>query len=233
MALDPVALWSYAALAAVDLIGVATQTKSLRRLAKPLLAPALAVGVARATGRPRGAMVAGLACAAGGDTALLFPGRPAFLTGMGSFLGAQLCYRKAFRQLDGAPDWPTNAPPIAGAPSRALPRRSQQRGVELRAAAPYALTWLAANAALARRLGPLAVPVAGYSAALLAMAHAARRLGPGGQLGGALFVLSDLMIGIGKAGADFPGRELLTMSSYIAAQALLAENYARRAPRAA
>jgi len=106
-------------------------------------------------------------------------------------------------------------------------RRRTGARLTARAAVPYAVAWTGANVVLAPRLGALAVPVLVYSAVLLAMAATAGLLGRRGLLGGALFAVSDLMIGAGAAGAGFPGRSLLVMATYVAAQALLVTAYVR------
>ena len=43
-----------------------------------------------------------------------------------------------------------------------------------------------------------------------------------------LFVISDALIGVDKAGAGFPGRGLIVMLTYFAAQYLIATGWARR-----
>lgn len=185
----------YAAAAAVDLVSIAARLPALGWVSKPLLAPLLALALIRAGIPARSPMVAGLACAAVGDSALMLPGTAAFLAGMAAFLAMHVCYIGAFRRSGGA--------------------------VGRRVVAGYAGLWLVANALLLTRVGALAPAIALYSAALLAMAASARRLGPAGAAGGALFVVSDALIGAAVAGAAFPGRALLTMVTYVLAQAAL------------
>ena len=68
----------------------------------------------------------------------------------------------------------------------------------------------------------LRLPVAGYSALLTTMAWAATRLGPVAGLGGALFVVSDMLIATGVAEWPQPPRpDLWIMLTYLAAQYLL------------
>lgn len=193
-------LTAYAVLAVLDLVAVAAHLPALAWASKPLLAPVLALAVARALPGHGRTLVAGLLCATAGDIALLLPGTAAFLAGMTAFLAMHLCYISAFR------------------------RRTGTR-LTARAAVPYAVVWAGANVVLAPRLGALAVPVVVYSAVLLAMAATAGLLGRRGLLGGALFAVSDLMIGAGAAGIEFPGRSLLVMATYVAAQALLVTAY--------
>src|SRR5690606_5697686 len=87
--------------------------------------------------------------------------------------------------------------------------------------AAYLLLWVAAIAALWPRLDALAAPIAVYGLLLVAMGAAASGLGRSAAVGGALFVASDLMLGMGVAGLDFPLREQAVMASYGAAQLLI------------
>lgn len=191
----------YAVVASADLVAVAFHWSLLSWVSKPLLAPLLALALLRAGLARRSAMPAGLVCAAVGDSALMFPGNAAFIGGMVAFLAMQVFYIKAFRQL--------------GA------------DIGRRTAAPYAVVWVVANALLLPRAGALGPAIALYSAALLTMAASARRLGPVGAWGGALFAVSDALIGAGVAGVEFPGRSFLIMLTYVVAQALLVDTYAK------
>ncbi|MBS2965746.1 hypothetical protein KGA66_22025 [Actinocrinis puniceicyclus] len=192
----------YAGVAAADLLAIAARVPALGWVSKPLLAPLLALALVRAGTPVRSSMVAGLACAAIGDSVLMIPGTAAFIAGMAAFLAMHACYIRAFL-------------------------RSGSGGAGRGVAAAYSAVWLVANALLLTRTGALAPAIALYSAALLAMAATARRLGRLGMLGGTLFVVSDGLIGAATAGLNFPGRSLLTMATYIAAQALLARGYAQ------
>lgn len=201
----------YAGVAAADLLAIAARVPALGWVSKPLLAPLLALALVRAGTPARSSMVAGLACAAIGDSVLMIPGTAAFVAGMAAFLAMHACYIRAFQQ------------------SGAGGRGGVGRGVTV----AYSAIWLGANALLLTRTGALAPAIALYSAALLAMAATARRLGRLGTLGGTLFVVSDALIGAATAGVNFPGRSLLTMATYIAAQALLARGFAKAGTAAA
>ena len=61
----------------------------------------------------------------------------------------------------------------------------------------------------------------GYSLALCLMAAAATGVSAPVAAGGALFLVSDLLIGVGAAGVDLPGRGLLVMVTYCAALLLI------------
>ena len=173
---------------------------ALQWVAKPLLAPLLP-GPAAGVRRRWDLVAAGLVCATAGDVALLLPGDTAFLAGMGCFLGTQVCFLTAFLR----------APAAAGGGLRRLPGAVG-----------------GANALLWGRLGDLRLPVLGYSLALSLMAAAAAGVSRRAAAGGALFLASDLLIGVGAAGAQFPGRGLLVMVTYIAALFLLTTAWAGR-----
>ncbi|WP_238006026.1 lysoplasmalogenase [Dactylosporangium sp. AC04546] len=149
----------------------------------------------------RDIVATGLAFAFAGDVALLVPGQVWFLLGMACFLGTQLCFLVAFRR--------------SGRPSTAV----------LVAAA---ILWAGLNALLWSRLGPLRVPILAYSLALTAMAAWATAVSARVAAGAVLFLLSDLLIGVGAAGMDFAGRDLVVMSTYAAALALIATGWAAR-----
>ncbi|WIM94249.1 lysoplasmalogenase [Actinoplanes oblitus] len=151
----------------------------------------------------RNRLSAALAFAFLGDVALLLDGRPAFLAGMLFFLGAQLCFLTAFLR-------------------RARPR--------VPAFAAYAIVWAAVNALLWSRLGALRLPILIYSLALAAMAAAAVGVSRRTALGGALFLLSDLMIGVGAAGLHLPASGVLIMTTYAAALYLIVTGFAARKP---
>ncbi|MFR9799794.1 lysoplasmalogenase [Streptomyces sp. MS06] len=197
---------AYAAAAAVDLLAVAAHLPVLEWVAKPLLAPLLAVYLWRATGTRHGVVIAGLGLAAAGDTALMLSGPVAFAAGTACFLGMQLCYLAAFF--------------AGGAVERLRSRPAVSAG--------FLSVWAVANVALAPALGPLMTPlVAVYSLALVLMAATAGVRGPGAARGGVLFVVSDLMVGLGAAGVGFTGRTVAVMLTYVAAQFLIVDAFAR------
>lgn len=204
----------FAILAVLDLTAVAADVPALEWIVKPLLAPVLAGWVWLAPAlraRPaRLPAVIGLGWAALGDTVLLVEGTVAFLAGLACFLVMQVCYLVAFHRA-----------------GRAEPVRTRRW-----VAVAYLTGWIAALTVLTGELGLLMLAVAPYGLVLFAMATAADRLGNRAALGGLLFVVSDLLIGLGAADGDFPGRGLLVMTTYIAAQALLITALARHHRRA-
>ncbi|MBQ1076571.1 lysoplasmalogenase [Micromonospora sp. C31] len=186
-------LWPFGVVAAVELTGVATGSTLLQWLAKPLLAPVLLVHLLRVRRRVDPVAV-GLVFATGGDIALLVSGDTAFLVGMGCFLGAQVAFLTAFLRH--------RRPPVV-------------------AVASYLACWVAANLVLWSSLGPLRLPVLGYSLALCLMAAAAVGVSRRVALGGGLFLISDLLIGMDAAGSRVPGHGLAVMTTYIAALLLI------------
>ncbi|MEV8515818.1 lysoplasmalogenase [Dactylosporangium sp. NPDC051484] len=190
----------FVAAAAVELAGVAADQRVLQWIAKPLLAPIL-IWYLVSRGR-RDAVTAALAFATAGDVVLLVPGRLPFLAGMACFLGTQVCLLAAFL------------------------RRAHPGAV---AVVGYAVLWAGLNALLWGHLGALRGPILGYSMALAAMACTATGVSARAGLGGALFFVSDLLIGAGAAGLDFAGRDVFVMATYAAALALIATGWAHRA----
>ncbi|WP_405107895.1 lysoplasmalogenase [Micromonospora sp. NBC_01405] len=184
--------------AAVELVGVATDSTALQWLAKPLLAPLLLLWLLR-SGRRFDGFALGLIFATGGDVALLLPGEPAFLAGMGLFLCAQISFIVTFTRH--------RRPPVA-------------------VVAAYLVLWALANVVLWGPLGELRLPVLGYSLALCLMAAAAAGVSARAAVGGAFFLVSDLLIGLDAAGTTLPGHGLLVMSTYITALLLLTTAWA-------
>lgn len=185
-------LWLFGGAAAVELAGVALSWHPLQWVAKPLLAPLLLWYLLRNAGMSL--LGWGLVFAFAGDVALLVPGTAPFLLGMACFLGTQICFLLTFLRRA-----PLHRP----------------------AAAVLALLWAALNALLWPSLGTLRIPILVYSLALSAMAAAAVAVSRTVAAGAALFLLSDLLIGLGAADLDFPGRDLVVMTTYIAALLLI------------
>ncbi|MEV6815178.1 lysoplasmalogenase [Micromonospora sp. NPDC051296] len=194
-------LWAFGVVAVVELVAVAVAATQVQWLAKPLLAPLLLAWLWWAR-RQSGPVAIGLVLATAGDIALLVPGDTAFLVGMGCFLGTQLALITAFVGH--------RRPPVA-------------------AVAGYLLLWAAANALLWPQLGALRLPVLGYSLALSLMAAAATGVNLRAAVGGALFLFSDLLIGLGAAGTTPPGHGVLVMATYSAALLLITTGWATRA----
>ncbi|MGW1672649.1 lysoplasmalogenase [Streptomyces sp. NPDC002324] len=188
-------LVAFGTAAVVDLGALTLGLTPGHTVAKPLLMPLLAA-YAYTRGAPR-PLLAALLFGWGGDVLLLSDAEPAFLAGMAAFAAGHVCYLVLFGRSD--------------KPGRLV------------YAVGYGLALIAAVASLWPGLpADLRLPVAGYSALLTTMAWAAARLGPVAGLGGALFVVSDMLIATGVADWPQPPRpELWIMLTYLAAQYLL------------
>lgn len=172
-------------------------------VAKPLTMLFVLAIAARGGAPERALVLAGLVFSLAGDVFLMLP-QDRFLAGLGSFLVAHLLYIAAFAS-----------------------------GIEALAFAPL-LPFLVAGAGfyalLLARLGPLRLPVAAYTAAIVAMAWlaAARWQEDGGLLAGlacagaTLFVVSDAALAWNRFRGRFAGAQALVLGSYFPAQWLIA-----------
>ncbi|MEU6246170.1 lysoplasmalogenase [Glycomyces sp. NPDC047010] len=211
-------LWVFGAALAVELLAVGLGWDGVRWVSKGALT-LLLLGYLITVAEPGQAAArlfgAGLVFACAADLALLVDGTPAFLTGMGLFAVMQVLYLAAFVKLG------------------ALHAFGSRRLVFI----CYFAFWAGLITALWTQLGPLAAPIAVYSLLLVAMAATAAGLGfarAAGHLagwGGALFVVSDLVLGLGVAGYDIPGADLAVMSTYGIAQLLLTVGVTRHLKR--
>ncbi|MFI6283878.1 lysoplasmalogenase [Streptomyces sp. NPDC051018] len=187
-------LTAFALAVLVDLGSLLAGAETGHRIAKPLLMPFLAA-FAAVRGGPR-LLVAALLFGWGGDVFLLSGADWAFLVGMGSFAVGHLCWLVLFGRAP-APRW---AGPVYG--------------VALVAAVAFLWPDLPAD---------LRVPVAGYALVLTAMAWRASALGPLAGLGGALFLISDMIIATGVAEwPQPPVPDFWIMLVYSSGQLLLA-----------
>jgi uncharacterized membrane protein YhhN len=203
------ALGPYVLASAVHLVILHTGPEWAVTVTKAILMPLLAVAVL-VVARPRRTvaivlLVAAIGLSWAGDLALALPG--AFVAGLVCFLLAHLGYITLFLRMPGV-----RRPPV------------------------WTLVYLAWFPLFLALLGPhtgaLLVPVALYGLVLGVMATCAALRGPLIAAGGALFVLSDSVLGLGRflPGYDFPLHDLVVMSSYLAAQALIAVGVLRSLP---
>jgi uncharacterized membrane protein YhhN len=181
---------------------------------KPLTT-ALLVVVALAANTPeqvyQRAIILGLVLSLFGDVFLMLP-RDHFVAGLVSFLAAHVAYTVAF----------ASGVSFVREPLLLLPYLFLAIGVLL-------VLW--------PRLGRLRFPVVLYVAALVLMAWtAAARASYIGSvftvfaaIGGALFVISDATLAINRFRRKFHAAEAVVMSTYVAAQALIALSVWRRA----
>jgi uncharacterized membrane protein YhhN len=139
-----------------------------------------------------------------GDVFLMLP-RDRFLLGLVSFLAAHVAYILAF----------TSGVPLGGPP-------------------PVLLALVTAAALLVWRvwpsLGPLRIPVLGYTATILLMVWQAwgrHHLVPGpatafAAVGATLFMTSDALLALNRFWRPLPLGQALIISTYVGAQALIA-----------
>ncbi|GAA2748239.1 lysoplasmalogenase [Kitasatospora cinereorecta] len=194
-------LAGFAATSAAHLGAIATGVTTLQRATKPALMPLLAAQSLAASRKAPKLLAPALVASTGGDVLLQVGGDTAFLAGMGSFAAAHVCYVTMFVQEGALSD----------------------RRKALLVGAAYATAWATMMGQLWPGLGDLKVPVAGYSLLLASTAVTSAGLNWRTGLGGALFLLSDTLIATQLAGwKELPGHELMIMSTYIAAQYLLA-----------
>ncbi|WP_165956599.1 lysoplasmalogenase [Kribbella antibiotica] len=101
-------------------------------------------------------------------------------------------------------------------------RRSPRRSLVVVTA--YGVLWVGVLALLWPDLGDVRIPVAAYSLLLIATAVTSAWNGWRPGIGGAVFLVSDALIGVELAGHDFGARPYLVMATYCAAQYLLASS---------
>ncbi len=193
----------YAVVGILHIGALALNLVALSTFTKPLLMPLLLAGLLFALPRWRTqvALLSSLAIlfSWAGDVALASSGELAFLVGLGFFLLAHVAYIVAFwRKL---------------------------RMVKLpKLAIVYALWWLGLVIVLAPHLGSLLIPVAVYGLVLGLMGALALRCDIRIAVGGALFVISDTLLGLDRflPGFDLWQVHALILATYIGAQGLIA-----------
>ncbi|GAB3403430.1 lysoplasmalogenase [Flindersiella endophytica] len=195
------------ACAAGQLIGIVADIEWLRVATKPplmLLLAGYTLSRLRREQLPAAIpLLAGLVLASGGDTALLFAGRTAFLIGLLLFAGTHLCYIVGCLGLG------------AG---RTLRRRPWIAVLTMALYVPMAyVTW--------QRAGDLRWPLLGYGLLLFGTVAVAVATNWGVGIGAVLFAASDIMIGLRVTGLEFPHQDLVVMGTYVVAQVLIAFNW--------
>ena len=217
-AIRPVpAFTPYIVVAIVYLVAVLVVDTTTSSATKGFLMPALLIGLLLALGavRPfprRIALVAGLGILFSwfGDVAIAQPGDLGFLLGLGGFFCAHVAYIVLF---------------VSGLGLRRMPRL----------AVVYIAWWAGFVTLLAPHAGALLVPLALYGAVLGAMAALALAGNRWVAVGGALFVVSDSLLGLHLflPGFSFWQVDFTIMVAYIGAQGALAVGafvVARRSP---
>ena len=202
-------LVAFLAVTALHVVAVAAGWSLLDTASKPFLVGLLlAWAWVASTGDPPRLLVIGLVFALLGDMLLEVDGTLWFLAGMGAFLVMQVCYIRGFAAM-GAAARLRSAPWVVAA---------------------WVALWAALNVVIGPSLGALRWPILVYSLALTVMAATAaatgeRRIG----VGGAVFLVSDLLIGLRAGGASIPASGVLVMSTYCLAQYLIVTGWVERA----
>lgn len=193
----------FAIVGIVHLGGQLTSAADVLTVTKPLLMPALLVAVLVSLPRPwgRAALWAGVAIVFSwfGDIALMLPGDTGFLSGLAFFLLAHVFYLVLILRV------------------------LRLRRVPFVALA-YAGWWIVLIALLQPHTGWLVWPLAAYGLVLGAMAASALSANGWVAAGGAVFLVSDTVLGLNRF---LPGFELVQvdfviMLSYLAGQGLIA-----------
>ncbi len=191
-------------LGAAHILALIAEISVAEFVTKALLMPVLAWWLHQRGGP--GLMVAGLLLSTGGDVALEFDGF--FIVGMLFFAAAHVCYVVFFarsRKAEGRLRWT-----ILGS---------------------FGVMWAVGVVILWPGLGSLQIPVAVYSLLLTATAATAALYGVRTGIGGALFLVSDLLIGLSITDTEVPMHGVLVMATYMAAQYLLASGTLRCSER--
>lgn len=161
---------------------------------KPFLMPLLLGRIGQVPAADRALVGAGLGLSGVGDTALLGGSERAFAVGLGAFLGAHLCYLRAFWRVGGD-------------------------RLTVRGALPWACLAVGVSTVLAPRAGRLAPAVAGYAVVISAMAAVAAATGRRRvAVGAAAFCLSDLLLAMDRFGKAYRGADPAVMITYLLAQ---------------
>ena len=194
----------YLVMSAVHLVvlytGPAWAVTTTKALLMPLLVLAVVLVARPLRGAPIGLLLLAIALSWGGDVVLSLPGDLFFVVGLCLFLLGHVAYIALFSRL-------------------------RPRGRRLPMWTLVYVVWYAAFLALlGPDLGVLFVPVALYGLVLGAMAALAAGIGGVVALGGALFVVSDSVLALGRflPGYEFALHDLTVMSTYLAAQGLIA-----------
>ncbi|KQZ07414.1 hypothetical protein ASD23_16205 [Agromyces sp. Root1464] len=180
-------------------VGPAWSVTATKTLLMPLLALAVVL-LARPLRAPAPLLLAGIAFSWGGDVLLSFPGDGWFVAGLSSFLLAHVVYIVLFLRMPRA----RRRPPVWSY--------------------VYWAWMIVMLGLLLPHAGALAAPIVLYAAAIGTMAMCASMHGRWVVLGGAFFIVSDSVLALGRflPGYEFAAHDFVVMSTYLAAQGLIA-----------
>jgi uncharacterized membrane protein YhhN len=184
-------------------LGPAWSVTATKAVLMPLLALAVVLLVRPMRGpalTPTLTLLAALALSWGGDVLLSFPGDAWFVAGLASFLLAHVAYIVLFLRMPRA--------------RRRPPAWSYA----------YWAWMIVVLGLLLPHAGALAAPIVLYAAAIGTMAMCASMHGRWVAIGGAFFVVSDSLLAFGRflPGYEFAAHDFAVMSTYLAAQGLIA-----------
>ena len=193
----------YLIVSVVHLVALAIDADQVSTFTKPLLMPLLLAAFLFSLPRIRSELALhgslGILFSWAGDVTLASPGDLGFLVGLGFFLLAHVAYIVLFlRKL----------------------RMRRLRPVAL----VYLAWWVALVVVLAPHLGSLLVPVAVYGLVLGAMGAIGLSCNRWIAIGGALFVVSDTLLGLNRflPGFDLWQVDTTIMLTYLVAQGFIA-----------
>ncbi|MFF2273137.1 lysoplasmalogenase [Agromyces sp. NPDC058136] len=188
-------------------LGPAWSVTATKAMLMPLLALAVLLAVRPARSQPAAVpgrllalLLGGIAFSWGGDVLLTFPGDGWFAAGLVSFLVAHVVYLVLFLRMPRA--------------RRRPPAWSYV----------YWAWMIVVLGLLLPHAGVLAAPIVLYGVAIALMATGASMHGGLVALGGAFFIASDSVLALGKflPGYEFAAHDFAVMSTYLAAQGLIA-----------
>jgi len=181
-------------------VGPAWSVTATKVLLMPLLALAVVLVSRRQASPIPVLLLAGIGLSWGGDVLLTFPGDLWFVAGLASFLAAHVAYIVLFVRMPHA----RRRPPLW--------------------ALVYPLWVVGMLVLLLPGAGALGVPVVAYALVIGTMAISASLHGGWIALGAALFVVSDSVLAMGRflPGYEFAAHDFAVMSTYLAAQGLIA-----------
>lgn len=201
----------------LNISGILLDQPLLIQISKPLLMPLLAGWFLAETPRQggffRSSVLLALLFSTLGDILLMFEGGLFFLTGLGAFLIAHLCYIGAFTRISSLAKGYLTKHPLVSLPLLAY---------------PLVLLWFLWNGIPSGMKIPVGLYAGVITIMALSVVNLKDKLGAGhftAMIAGALlFVLSDSLIAVSKFGQTFAGVRPAIMLTYVAGQYLLIQS---------